>query len=116
MTGGRGKASGGSLGLGSVVVAILDGNWSLNGTLTLTKRTMAMTENGLTTSLTGICLWRGVGKAEAGVGRCPGDARASGEKSVQERQQRGCMQQRQPRSREAPGHRCWLCQRNEVHH
>jgi hypothetical protein len=85
MTGGRGKASGGSLGLGSVVVAILDGNWSLNGTLTLTKRTMAMTKNGLTTSLTGICLWRGVGKAEAGVGRCPGDARASGEKSVQER-------------------------------
>jgi hypothetical protein len=34
MTGGRGKASGGSLGLGSVVVAILDGNWNLNGTLT----------------------------------------------------------------------------------
>ena len=57
MTGGRGKASGGSLGLGSVVVAILDGNWNLNGILTLTKRTMAMTENGLTTSLTGICLW-----------------------------------------------------------
>ena len=56
MTGGRGKASGGSLGLGNVVVAILDGNWSLNGTLTLTKRTMAMTENGLTTSLTVICL------------------------------------------------------------
>ena len=83
MTGGGGKASGGSLGLGSVVVVILDG--SLNGTLTLTKRTMAMTENGLTTSLTGICLRRGVGKAEAGVGRCPGDARASGEKSVQER-------------------------------
>ena len=56
MTGGRGKASGGSLGLGSVVVAILDGNWNLNGTLTLTKRTMAITENGLTTSLTVICL------------------------------------------------------------
>ena len=111
MTGGRGKASGGSLGLGSVVVAILDGNWSLNGTLTLTKRTMAMTENGLTTSLTGICLLRGVGKAETGVGSCPGDTRASGEKSVQER-----AAWLQPRSREAPGHRCWLCQRNEVHH
>ena len=87
VTVGRGKASGGSLGLasGSEVIAILDGNWNLNGILTLTKRTMAMTENGLTTSLTGICLWRGGGKAEAGGGRCPGDARASGEKSVQER-------------------------------
>jgi hypothetical protein len=29
MTGGRGKASGGSLGLGSEVIAILDGNWNL---------------------------------------------------------------------------------------